>query len=232
MSPHKDRDGRKASWTHLTARLERVFLGFCAGDVRVEGCRDMGMFDTIQVLDSSRDLRCPHGHPIRSLQTKDLDEPSMQTYLLHGGRLYLTLPIEDGTSAVDEDAESWRVEGDTAVREHRYALREVATPRTVRVYAHCRECAPILVRTDRPSFLGDLVEEHALFVDFALTFPRNEPARVERTSGTRDELKRALSTRGVYVLEEDEPLAVAHREVKKAREVLERHSPGRHRSGW
>jgi hypothetical protein len=34
------------------------------------------------------------------------------------------------------------------------------------------------------------------------------------------------------VLEEDEPLAVAHREIKKAREVLERHSPGRRGSGW
>jgi hypothetical protein len=189
----------------------------------------MGMYDTVRVLDSSSDLCCPHGHPIRSFQTKDLDGPSMQTYLLHGGQLYLTMPIADRSAATDEDAEGWRVQGDTAVREHSYALREIETPRTVRVYGRCHECPPILVRTDRTTFLGDLVQEHSLFVDFALTFPRNEPVRIERTSGTRNELKQELAARGVYVLEEDEPLAVAHREVKKAREVLERHSSDHHR---
>jgi hypothetical protein len=51
----------------------------------------MGMFDYVLVLDDRADLCCPEGHPLRSFQTKDCEEPSMATYLLSGGRLYCAL---------------------------------------------------------------------------------------------------------------------------------------------
>jgi hypothetical protein len=94
-------------------------------------------------------------------------------------------------------------------------------------YSHCDECEPVLVRTDRPGLFGDIVSEHSLFVDFNLTFRPGEPVQTERTSGTRDELKAELRRRGVYVLEEDEPLAIAHREIKRAGERY-----GRGARGW
>lgn len=106
----------------------------------------MGMFDTIEVLDETRELCCPHGHALRSFQTKDLDDPSMSTYLVCGGKLYLAATREDGTTD-DDGAGRWRVEGGEAVREHRYELREIPGPRTVRAYSSCPACTPVLVRT-------------------------------------------------------------------------------------
>jgi hypothetical protein len=78
------------------------------------------------------------------------------------------------------------------------------------------ECAPLCPGRGilRRSF-GDLVCEHPLFVDFTLTFRPNEPLQVERTTGTREEFKRELAARGLYVLEDSEPLAVAHREIAR-----------------
>jgi hypothetical protein len=180
----------------------------------------MGMFDTVVFLDGAASVCCAEGHPIRSLQTKDLDEPSMNTYLVQGGRLYLARSGEPRSWA--DEASGWRVEGRRAVREHRFELLEVQAPRIIRVYGHCDECEPLLVRSDRASFLGDFVTEHQLFVDFRLSFRRGEPLQIERESGARDDLGRELRARGLYVLGDDEPLAVAHREVKRLRAGAER----------
>ena len=190
----------------------------------------MGLFDTVEVLDDVAALRCPEGHAARSFQTKDLDEPSMSTYLVTDGRLYLASSRREPATA-DDASGRWRIEGSHAIREHHCDLKEIAMPRTVRVYGRCSACAPVLVRADRPGILGDIVQEHELFLDFALTFRRGEPLQIERTSGTRDDLKRDLRARGVYVLEDDEPLSIAHREVQRAREVLEQHS-GRRGLRW
>jgi hypothetical protein len=179
--------------------------------------RAMGLFDTVVVTDDSMDLRCPYGHALRSFQTKDLDEPSMCTYLIHAGGLYLASPA-DGRRFREDEARRWRVRGEEAVSEERFKLRAVRPPRGARLYDHCRECAPVLVRTEGMSFFGDIVAEHDLFVEFLLTFPSGEPLRAERTSGTRDALKQELRGRGLCVLDENEPLAIAHREIKAARD--------------
>lgn len=179
------------------------------------------MFDTVVILDGAASACCAHGHRIRSLQTKDLDDPSMATYLLNDGRLYAAISIERGWRT--DDASGWRVDSGRAVREHRYELREVEAPRSVLIYGHCDECEPLLIRSDRGSFLGDFVTEHKLFVDFKLTFRRGEPVRIERMSGTRDDFGDELRARGLYVLRDDEPLAMAHREIKRLRgQVAER----------
>jgi hypothetical protein len=175
----------------------------------------MGMFDTIIILDRAASACCAEGHRIRSLQTKDLDDPSMATYLVNGGRLYVAISIERAWCS--DDASGWRVDGGRAVREHHHELREIEAPRSVSVYGHCDECEPLLVRSDRGSFLGDFVTEHKLFVDFTLTFRRGEPLRVERMSGARDDFGNELRARGLYVLRDDEPLAMAHREIKRLR---------------
>ena len=162
---------------------------------------------------------------MRSFQTKDFDDPSMSTYLIRDGRLYLAA-YRDGAFH-DDGAGRWRVEGDAAIHERRYALREIEGSRTVNAYSHCDACAPVLVRTDRGALFGDIVSEHTVFVDFALTLRPGEPMQIERVSGTRDDLKGELAERGVYVLRDDEPLAVAHRELKRAREQTAQRRPGR-----
>jgi hypothetical protein len=86
------------------------------------------------------------------------------------------------------------------------------SPRALRIYASCNWCEPVLTRS-----ATDLVREHRLFVDYRLTFGQGEPLRMERLSGTRDELADLMRARGLFVLEDDEPLAYAHRTLKAAR---------------
>jgi hypothetical protein len=179
----------------------------------------MGMFDTVIVVDELPGLSCPEGHVLRSFQTKDLDQPSMATYLLHGGSLFLAASDEKWSDY--DEAIGWRIDGAQATREHRYELREVSAKRTVRVYAHCRECEPVLVRTEHATCLGDIVREHKLFVDFTLRFRPGEPVQFERTSGTRADLARDLRERA-HVLNDNDPLAVAHREIKRTQAASDR----------
>jgi hypothetical protein len=179
----------------------------------------MGLYDTVLFVDRIDEVSCHRGHALRWFQTKDMREPSMHTYLVHHGRMYLA-EAADATFAAEDDAESSRIEGDDhpyAVREHRFKLHEVRGPLTLRVYGSCKACEPVLVRRGEPGFLGDLVIEHAVFVDFRLSLLPGAPIAIERTSGTRDDLKADLRARGVYVLEDDEPLAIAHCELRHAR---------------
>jgi hypothetical protein len=172
------------------------------------------MFDTILWLDDSAEVACTAAHRIRSLQTKDFSDPSMRTYLVHRGRLLLTSTL-DGSD--DADQNEWRIESAEAVREQRFALTEVTGPRTLRAYASCPTCQPVLVRTDGGGWPSDLVAEHNVFVDFMFTWRPGEPLQIQRTSGSRDDMKAELRARGLCVLGDDEPLAIAHREVRETR---------------
>jgi hypothetical protein len=67
---------------------------------------------------------------------------------------------------------------------------------------------------------GPAHQEHVVFVDVMLTFHPGERLQVERATGTRDDMKADLRGRGLYVLEDDEPMAVAHREVHNAERTL------------
>jgi hypothetical protein len=171
----------------------------------------VGLSDDILVLDDS--ACCPAGHRVARLQTKDL-EPSMSTYLLTRGALVHAVP-EDR-----ERSDGWRLEDGVAVREERYRTEVVSGPRTVRAYGHCDRCAPILIRTDGRGLFG-LVDEREPVVDFDVVLRPGEPAQLVRTSGTRDEQVKDMLARGLFVLREDEPLAIAHREATGARDRLE-----------
>jgi hypothetical protein len=73
------------------------------------------------------------------------------------------------------------------------------------------------VRVDRATLWGDIVQEHRLFVEFSLRFPEGEPMRATCVTGGRAELMEELRRDGLRVLEDDNPLAVAHREIQRAR---------------
>lgn len=67
--------------------------------------------------------------------------------------------------------------------------------------------------------IGDLVDERRLWVEFRATFGPDQPRRIERTSGTREDLVTELREEGLRVMRDDEPLAIAHREVRAARDA-------------
>lgn len=106
----------------------------------------------------------------------------------------------------------------------RHAVRAVAPPGEILFYTTCDGCAPVLVRSDYPCVWGDLVAERRLWVEFRATFGTGQPRRIERTSGTRDDLATELRKEGLRVMRDDEPLAIAHREVRAARDAGPRRS--------
>jgi len=175
----------------------------------------MGMYDDVVVLDES--LRCPDGHALGPFQTKSFDNPTMATYLIVGPHVHMVTRAEvdepDGSTTAH-----WRLEGSTAVYQRRHAVSRVVPPGELVFYTTCNECEPVLVRTDQHAW-GDLVSERRLWVEFRATFVADQSRRIERTSGTRSELIAELREDGLRVMRDDEPLAIAHREIRAARAV-------------
>lgn len=174
----------------------------------------MGMFDYMVVLDES--LRCPDGHQLDGFQTKSFDNPSMATYLITGPDVYLVaragIGERDGNSAAH-----WRLDGPGALYERRHAVSSVVPPCEVVFYTTCDACAPVLVRSDATRAWGDLVEERRLWVEFRATFGAGQSRRIDRTSGARSDLIAELREQGLRVMRDDEPLAIAHMEIRAAR---------------
>jgi hypothetical protein len=175
----------------------------------------MGMFDNVLVLDET--LRCPHGHRLEGFQTKSFDNPSMNVYLVEGPRV-CRVPRGMFGGPSDTSPEHWQLDGDEAVFERRHAVEAVVPSREIVFYTSCGECAPVLIRGDRGRAWDDLVDERQLWVEFRATLGPNESRRIERTSGTRDDLVAELREEGLRVLRDDEPLAIAHHEIRAARE--------------
>jgi hypothetical protein len=103
------------------------------------------------------------------------------------------------------------------VFERRHAAEAIVPPREILFYTSCGECTPVLIRSDHAHAWGDLLDERRLWVEFRATFDSNGVRHIERTSGTRDDLMTELREDGLRVMRDDEPLAVAHREIRAAR---------------
>lgn len=177
----------------------------------------MGMFDHVVVLDEV--LRCPHGHPVEGFQTKSFDDPAMDTYLIEGPALYRVERSPFGDSD-EEGGQHWTLNGGEAVFRRRRAVESIVPPGDLVFYATCKACAPVLVRGDCPGAWGDLLDERRLWVEFRATFDRAGQRHIERTSGTRDDLASELREEGLRVMRDDEPLSIAHREIRAARERM------------
>ncbi len=175
----------------------------------------MGMFDNVVVLDEA--LCCPHGHRVGGFQTKSFVEASMDTYLVEGSHVYR---VTRGWFGADEKSgEHWLLEGKEAVFQRRHAVEPVVPLGEILFYTSCAECPPVLVRCDHARMWGDLVDERRLWVEFRATFSVDGSRQIELTSGTRDDLVTELREEGLRVIRDDEPLAIAHRELRASRDA-------------
>jgi hypothetical protein len=174
------------------------------------------MFDYVVVLDES--LRCPEGHQLDGFQSKSCDHPAMETYLLSGPCVYLVARRGLGEGD-DNPAAHWRLDGTNAVYTRQHAVSPITVPNELVFYTTCDTCAPVLVRSDHARTLGDLLAERRLWVEFRATFGAGSPRRIDRTSGTRTDLIAELRAEGLRVLGDDEPLAIAHLEIRAARDA-------------
>jgi hypothetical protein len=190
----------------------------------------MGMGEPAVYVDRQVELSCPRGHALRSFHTRDLDGLAVTTYLVHGDRLYRAEPGNsqpgnsqpgnsqpgnsqpgnsqpgnsqpgNGHAEAAATPEVWRIEADAVVREHRFGLREVKGPRTVRIHATCPVCYPVHNHRCRgigrspagsrtagePGSSANVVNAHGTLLDarrprvrFRLTFRSGEPLHIER----------------------------------------------------
>jgi hypothetical protein len=139
--------------------------------------------------------------------------------LVEGPRVYRVVRSGLGDSN-DTEAAHWLLEGNEAVFRRRHAVESIVPPREIYFYTSCDECTPVLVRCDHPRVWGDLIEERQLWVEFRATFDPDGLRHIERTSGTRDDLGTELREDGLRVMRDDEPLAIAHRETRAARDAM------------
>jgi hypothetical protein len=164
-------------------------------------------------------LRCPHGHRVEGFQTTSFADPSMDTYLIEGPPVYLVARGGLGDSD-DAAAARWQLDGSEAVFQRRHGVEPIVPPREILFYTSCDECTPVLVRCNHPRMWGDLIDERHLWVEFRATFSPHELRHIERTPGTRDDLVIELREEGLRVMRDDEPLAIAHREIRAARDAM------------
>ena len=102
----------------------------------------------------------------------------------------------------------------------RHAVDAIMPPREIVFYTSCGECTPVLVRSDQARTWGDFIDERQLWVEFRASFGPDGLRHIERTSGTRDDLMTELREEGLRVMRDDEPLAIAHHEIRAAREAM------------
>jgi hypothetical protein len=203
----------------------------------------MGLTDDIVNIDDAQ-LQCSNGHRISVLRTKDLD-PNRETYLLLGGTLIHVLRWsspraraehgvhgDTGDKRDDELNPAWRIQDGIAFREERFKTETVTGRFKLRAYGQCSRCEPVLIRTDGLDFFGDIIEERSVYVDFELTLSPDEAVHAVNISGTRQEFERRLLDRGLHVLRDDDPLALAHRTAKEAKARLEALDPARIRERY
>lgn len=122
-------------------------------------------------------------------------------------------------NADDVATPQWLLNGHEAVFQRRHAVEPIVPPREILFYTSCDECAPVLVRSDGVRAWGDLIDERHVWVEFRATFDPDGLRHLARMSGTRDDLVTELRSEGLRVMRDDEPLAIAHREIRAARDA-------------
>ena len=169
----------------------------------------MGMFDTIRFYGDDA-LLCAAGHPLRSLQTKDL-ECTMANYVVHQAHLYRPGTRSDETVQLGKDSRLLLSTQQTA--------DPVALTAEVTAYTFCDRCRPVLFLRDHQSLWGDYVDERRPWCEWRLVFvagalERRETVRVE----TREMLADQLRKEGLEVLDDTDRLARLHFKRRESRD--------------
>lgn len=160
----------------------------------------MGMFDTIRFYGDAP-LLCADGHPLRELQSKDL-ECSMDEFAVHRGRLYRVGRERAPSAEADSD-------GRLSIL-HRRAAAPTALTAEVVAYASCEECRPVLYLRDS-ALHWDYVNERHPWCEWRLVFVAGQLERVEAVRvETREAVREKLRKDGLEVLDDDDRLARLH----------------------
>jgi hypothetical protein len=160
----------------------------------------MGMYDTIR-LHGDAAPRCPAGHRLADLQTKDLDS-ALDVYSVFEGRLYR--PGRERAESVALDDRGRLILTETRVAE------PASISLSLTAYGFCAECRPALYLGEAAP-LRDYVQERRPWCEWRFVFrdgrlERRETVRVESREAVADALRRE----GLEVLADDERLARLH----------------------
>lgn len=169
----------------------------------------MGMFDTIRVIGDDPRLLCAEGHQLDDLQTKDLD-CNCDIYWLYNGVLYR--PPGDDEGGARES--SWDAGGDVLVRRSTEAFPRCHTTISFLVYSHCPLCRPVVFARGeaRGSFIQDgNIDTRQPWCEWRIHLAQGaveavSPVRLESRASVREDVE----FRGLRVLADDDPIALAH----------------------
>lgn len=169
----------------------------------------MGLFDTIYFLENEAPT-CKAGHPITALQTKDL-EHTMASYFVVGGILF-GFPEASKKTALGP-YQDWIIEGKTLAFHNQFEAKKLAWTGSFVAYSSCDRCRPALVV--QPKSLYGAVREEAPWCQFGFEFEDGSLVKTDtnRSNDTLSTIAR-LHQQGSLVLDEDNPVAIAHWKAK------------------
>lgn len=163
----------------------------------------MGMYDDLTLFETDSRVSCAAGHPIRNLQTKDLDS-DMDHYYILDGRLYIVRRRGDD----DEVVVKWDRRINDVFLVHESRLERMDLSKTVEFHGYCTECTPVFTRSEHMSYLSrDHLEPHQPWVELEIKFKNGMLVEVEKATAceTRQQLREKLARGGSALLADDEP---------------------------
>lgn len=195
----------------------------------------MGTFDTI-IFPKDEAPKCPNGHPLTSLQTKDLD-CDMDTIFIVGKQMFARFAY------TNDDYEGKYTLG----RYHKFEVQTHVMPgsdgpydpqnkkelilKTIdkasmvpltaefEAYTSCNKCQPVLMMDTSGSIFGNSFREQQPWARFILTFEDGTLINVDDSKvESRKILADRLKKQGCLVLDDNDPIAVAHRKKKTLKE--------------
>jgi len=167
----------------------------------------MGMFDHIWFDENSASApKCAEGHPVTYLQTKCLQNNMDVLYVVRG-MLYIKKPSEHKVlGAYDRYDLSYNSEEVMLAKTDR--AKRLRITAQIEAYNGCDKCKPVMILN--PHGWAGMVEEKGVSIQFTLCFDDGILTNVIPSVESREQLREKLLKRGVEVLEDDNPIVVAH----------------------
>ena len=190
------------------------------------------MFDTI-VFPKDEAPKCPSGHPLTSLQTKDLD-CTLDTLFIVGKQMFVRFGHSDEDYEGKYTLGSYHnfeiqihVKADSGgpkdpQNKKELILKTIDKAGVARLtgefeaYTSCNKCRPVLMIDTSASIFANSFREQRPWARFILTFKDGILVNVDNSKvESREILADRLKKQGCLVLDDDDPIAVAHWKKKK-----------------
>lgn len=184
----------------------------------------MSMYDKIRCTSmQARELGlvCCNDHPLTSFQSKDC-ENELNAFLVFGGHFYEEAQRPWHEITPDEALDNVQLLGDDQLGiVHTTIATLYGITREVVIYGFCEECPRLLI-AKRPLFGTDIATEKVPLFEFRLTLQGGRVAGLARLrTESMEKMRQDAINDGATPLDEEDPIAIAHRALKRRNERAE-----------